>query len=446
MSCEAADELEVLTQFLYLAPVGLVQTGRDGEVVMINPVSAQLLMPLSRDGSLDNLFVTLEGVAPDLRHRVADFAPAHGMVCDSVQLRLDTGDAAEPRTLSLSLLKLDENRLMAVLGDITEAVRRERMLKQSQAWFNAILTGITDYAVVSLDATGRIDDWNPSIGRVTGFAREAVVGRPYSVFYPDDAMTGERLLDRLHEADRDGWSLDDGWRRRADGTRFWGSAIIAPLKGLDGGPPELAAAAAAAAQRGDSAYSLIIRDITDKRKAGEALRKAISCDHLTGLANRRAFFETAELEIGRWKRLPRALSLIMIDVDHFKAINDTYGHPAGDAVLRRLAATLTATFRDVDVVARIGGEEFVVLLPSADLSGAAAVADRLRRKIEVQVMDAAGVPVRCTVSAGVAAMEADITDLHALMKRADQALYAAKGSGRNRIECWRPALCEAAMT
>ena len=443
MAFDAAEELEALTQFLYLAPVGLVQTALDGEIGMINPISAQLLMPLSRDGSLDNLFTALEGVAPDLRHLVADHA-GPGMVCDAMQLRLDAAGRSEPKTLSLSLLKLDDNRLMAVIGDVTEAVRRERMLKQSQAWFNAILTGISDYAVVSLDASGRIDDWNPSIGRVTGFDREAVIGQPYSVFYPEDAMTGDRLTDRLHEADRDGWSLDDGWRRRADGTRFWGSAIIAPLSAMDGEGGDAVARAPGQA-RDERGYSLIIRDITDKRKAGEALRKAISCDHLTGLANRRAFFETAELEVGRWKRLPRALSLIMIDVDHFKAVNDTYGHPAGDAVLRSLAATLAGMFREVDLVARIGGEEFVVLLPSAELAGAAAVADRVRRKIEAQVVDAAGVPVRCTVSAGVATMTADVADLAGLMKRADQALYAAKGSGRNRVECWSaPADCEPA--
>ena len=429
MACDSEEELEALTQFMYLAPVGLVQTGRDGAIMMINPLSAQLLMPLSPDGSLDNLYSALEGIAPDLRHRVDDFAGERGMVCDAMHLRLDAGAQAEPRTLSLTLLKLDADRLMAVLSDVTESVRRERMLKQSQAWFNAILTGITDYAVISLDAQGRVDDWNPSIGRVTGFPRETVIDRPYSVFYPEESMTDERISDRLHEADRDGWSIDDGWRRRADGTRFWGSAIIAPLSG-PAGDDEVPPAGAA---RG---YRLIIRDITDKRKASEALRKAIACDHLTGLANRRAFFETAELEVGRWKRQPRALSLIMIDVDHFKAVNDTYGHPAGDAVLRGLAATLAATFREVDLVARIGGEEFVVLLPSAELAGAAAVADRVRRKIEAQVIDAAGVPLRCTVSAGVATMSADVADLAGLMKRADQALYAAKGSGRNRVECW----------
>ena len=133
----------------------------------------------------------------------------------------------------------------------------------------------------------------------------------------------------------------------------------------------------------------------------------------------------------------------MFDVDHFKRVNDTHGHPAGDAVLRHLAVLLTATFRQVDVVARVGGEEFAVLLPSTDAEGAAAVAERLRLAVKSQAVEFDGVPLRCTVSAGVATMHADLGDLDALMKRADQALYAAKAAGRNRIECWSAALVPA---
>ena len=182
MSADVLEEYEALIQFLYLAPVGLVQATLDGEIVMANPISAQLLMPLSRDGALDNLFTVLENVAPELRLLTAEFAAPHGMVCDALRSPLAgsvNGARADPKTLSLSLLKLDENRLMAVLGDVTQAVRRERLLKQSQAWFNAILTGIADYALVGLDARGRVDAWNPSIERVTGFTREAVQGQPY---------------------------------------------------------------------------------------------------------------------------------------------------------------------------------------------------------------------------------------------------------------------------
>jgi diguanylate cyclase (GGDEF)-like protein/PAS domain S-box-containing protein len=424
-----ADEHEALIQFMYMAPVGLAQTGIDGEIVMINPVSAQLLMPLSRDGGLANLFTALEGVAPELRHLTRSFGQPHGMVCEGLRIQITAGvrGGADARVLSLSLLKLDEARLMAVLSDVTQQVRREKLLKQNEAWLNAIFTGITDYALVSLDAEGRVDDWNPSIGRVTGFERGAVIGKPFSIFYPEDATTPERLLDRLREADLNGWSLDDGWRIKADGSRFWGSALIAPLRDRD---------EHAADPHEERAYCLVVRDITDKREASENLRRSTSCDHLTGIANRRAFFESGELEMERCRRSPRPLSLILFDADHFKRVNDRYGHAAGDKVLRHLAATLAATFREVDVVARLGGEEFAVLLPSTDLPSAAAVANRLRHAIGDQAVEVDGVKIRYTVSGGVATMDADVEGLDALMKRADRALYAAKADGRNRIECW----------
>lgn len=430
---DLADELEALIQFLYIAPVGLVQTSPEGEIAMINPISAQLLMPLSRDGNLSNLFTALESVAPDLRHLTASFDQPSGMVCSALRIPLDAGmpGRKDPTILALSILKLDDRRLMAVLNDVTIEAKRERLLRQNEAWFNAIFTGITDYAMMSLDGGGRIDDWNASVGRVTGFAREAVVGQPYSIFFPGDACTPDRVADRLREADENGWSLDDGWRVKADGTRFWGSAMIAPLHDRhDGEGADFPGAS------DEPSYCLVIRDITDKREASETLRKATSCDHLTGLANRRAFFEAAELELARWRRSPRPLSLIVFDVDHFKRVNDTHGHPAGDDVLRQLAGILSATFRDVDVVARIGGEEFAVLLPSTDLEGAMAVADRLRQAVESRPVIVDGVTIRSTLSGGVATMDASTSGLDALLKRADQALYAAKAGGRNRIECW----------
>ena len=164
------------------------------------------------------------------------------------------------------------------------------------------------------------------------------------------------------------------------------------------------------------------------------------CDHLTGLANRRAFFEAAELEMQRWQRRPRALSLVAFDADHFKRINDQHGHAAGDAVLRHLAAGLGATFRNLDLVARSGGEEFLVLLPGAAADDALAAAARLCRSVAAQPVLVDGVAITCTLSAGVATMEPGVDGLQALMKRADLALYQAKALGRNRVECWQPGL------
>ncbi len=429
---ELRAEHEALIQFLYLAPVGLMQADIDGAIVMMNPISAQLLMPLSRDGGLDNLFTALEGVAPELRHLCSTYGRRAGKICDGLHVHLIAGSADRsgkkiPQILAITLLKLDAQRIMAVIDDVTLQVRRERQLRQNDAWLNAILTGITDYALVGLDANGRITEWNPSIGRVTGFGQEAV-GQPYSILYPLDAMTPERLLDRLRDAERDGWSLDEGKRVRADGSGFWGSALIAPLPERE--PP-------CGLEADGPAYCLILRDITDKREASERRRRETFGDYLTGLANRRAFFEAAEQELTRSLTVPRPTAVIAIDADHFKAINDRYGHPGGDAVLQHLAAILGETFREVDVVARIGGEEFAVLLPSTDLPRAAVVAERLRSAVASQVVHFDGHRIQYTVSAGVASLADGEGGIDLLLKRADQALYAAKRLGRNRVERWR---------
>lgn len=409
-------------QFLYLAPVGLAQTTLSGDISMINPLSANLLMPLSRDGCLSNLFVVLEDVAPELRHLVANFGPTQGHICENLRIQVTAGLAgkSDPQILSLTLLKLNDKTLMAVLNDISVQAKLERQLSHQQSWFNAVLTGISDYALVSLDATGRMDEWNESIGRVTGWSADATLGQLYAMFYPIDAITIYMMADRLSDATNSGWSLYEGWCQKADGSQYWGSCMLVPVHGDNPKP----------------GFCLVIRDISDKRDAYETQRKAMSCDYLTGIANRRTFFEAAEMELARWQRSPRNLSLVMFDADFFKAINDTNGHPAGDAVLRHLASLLTAMFRQVDVVARVGGEEFAVLLSTTDLQGAMAVADRLRQAVQAQAVEVNGIQIRYTVSGGVASMDDTVSGLDVLMKRADDALYAAKAGGRNRIERW----------
>lgn len=421
-----AQEYEALLQFLYMAPVGLVQLAADGTILMLNPLSAQLLLPLCPDGALTNLFDALAPVAPDLRLLCQDFAPPHGQICDATRLYLRADAAGNgPQVLSLNMLKLDPARLMAVLSDITQQDLRERQLRKTDAWLNAIMTNITDYALIGLDSRGCIDTWNDSIGRVTGFSAAAVKGRPYALFYPDGATTPAQQLERLRDADQNGWTLDEGWRRRADGSQFWGSSLISPLPGRigDGGVEE-------------AAYCMIIRDISDKRDISENLRQATYCDHLTGLANRRAFFEAAELELARRQQSRRPLALLMVDADHFKRINDAHGHPAGDAVLRQLAATMLRICREVDVVARIGGEEFALLLPGVDHDAALAVAERLRAEV-AQPPAAEQQAIPYTVSIGVAAMDDSVAGIDALIKQADQALYAAKRRGRNQVVGWR---------
>jgi diguanylate cyclase (GGDEF)-like protein len=263
---------------------------------------------------------------------------------------------------------------------------------------------------------------------LTGLAEDATRGAPYSVLYPKGAINPERMADRLRQADDDGRSLDDGWRVRVDGSRFWGSVMIAPLE-----PSEPGATGSRSAFANEGCYALILRDISDKRHAAEQQRLANSADHLTGLFNRRAFFEAAELEIERGRRAPRRITLLMIDADRFKSINDAHGHGVGDAVLRDLAEVIASTVREIDTAARVGGEEFAVLLPSTDLLGAAALAARLCESIRQRVVRVDHVSVRYTVSVGVSTMPSEMIALDLLMKQADDALYEAKRCGRDRV-------------
>lgn len=157
---------------------------------------------------------------------------------------------------------------------------------------------------------------------------------------------------------------------------------------------------------------------------------AANRDFLTGAWSRRAFFELAERELARTKRNRRSLALLLLDVDYFKRINDTVGHAAGDKVLTDVVAHAEVAIRHVDYLARIGGEEFAVLLPETERSAAMHVAERLRKALERPATT--GLGVAYTVSIGLATWRGD-ESFHELMSRADAALYAAKEAGRNRV-------------
>ncbi|WP_176817270.1 GGDEF domain-containing protein [Franzmannia pantelleriensis] len=174
-------------------------------------------------------------------------------------------------------------------------------------------------------------------------------------------------------------------------------------------------------------------EIDERRQLECQLRHSASTDHLTGLHNRRHFFELAERELRRARRNATPLALFMIDIDHFKQLNDSHGHRIGDQALIAVAASCQAALRDTDIIGRYGGEEFIVALPDAPLNIATVIAERLRQQVSELLLNAATMPIRLSVTVGISLLYADETTLDDALQRADLALYTGKARGRNQV-------------
>jgi diguanylate cyclase (GGDEF)-like protein len=169
----------------------------------------------------------------------------------------------------------------------------------------------------------------------------------------------------------------------------------------------------------------IVRDFTDQRQA----EKMAETDPLTNIYNRRKFSRLLDQEIQRIERYGRPLSIVLVDIDHFKRVNDTYGHDTGDFVLRKITELIRENARISDILARYGGEEFVIILPETDIEGASKQIERMRKIIEKTSFDGVG---NLTISAGITSYTGG-DSCQSMITRADKALYLAKEEGRNRV-------------
>jgi diguanylate cyclase (GGDEF)-like protein/PAS domain S-box-containing protein len=395
-------------------PVGVIMFRPDGHVAMANPASTQLLMPLTADADQSNLYQMLSTLVPDLRSRIDRFHAPSGQICDQMQLAV----AGTRTVLTLGINKINPDTLMAVVEDITAAIAQERRIRDDRQRFRAIFENVRDYAIYTVDGEGRIDEWNRSLHRQGGWEPADIAGASITMFFLDEKAARSHGADLLERARENGTAEFEGWILRRDGRAFWGNTIATALPAPDGHA---------------TGYVLVTRDRTERKQIEDRLVALATTDPLTGAWNRRAG-EARLLEAFRdWSRSERAFALLMVDCDHFKTVNDRWGHEAGDQVLGTLVRVSGETIRRADAVIRWGGEEFLLLLPDTGRETAIMVAERVRRAVAAATVENAGDTIAVTVSIGVAVAEAADARPDDIIRRADRALYGAKHGGRNQV-------------
>lgn len=310
-------------------------------------------------------------------------------------------------------------RYLEINADITERLQAEQALKQSQEDLRLLIDATTDYAIMMMDADGTVLTWNAGAERILGLSASEAIGQPIArIFTTEDQQTGEPLRE-LEEARMSGRSEDDRWHMRRDGSRFWATGVVTPLHHEDG------------SLRG---FVKIMRDQTEHRLAEEQTQFLANHDVLTGLPNRVHLSNKLHQSIALSQRSQVPMAVLLLDLDRFKQVNDTYGHHAGDLLLKEVATRILSSIRETDFVARLGGDEFVII--QADVSQPDA-AETLARKLVLEL----GRPYRLDTdeissgtSIGLCLYPRDGKNPVELLKRADLALYRAKHAGRHTYQ------------
>ncbi|WP_243641591.1 GGDEF domain-containing protein [Rhodothalassium salexigens] len=297
--------------------------------------------------------------------------------------------------------------------------------------FGAVSSDVSDRSSAVLQASGeavivvstdhRIVFFNCAAERMFGWTASDVVGEPLDLLLPEDARTVHR--DYINDfAGSAAMARPMAQRRSVAGRRANGAAF----------PCEVTIGKIAVA--GSMEFVAFLTDLTDRDSMLADLTRRADTDALSGLANRHVFNEALADLVSRAQNQGTPLTLVMFDLDRFKRVNDTYGHDVGDAVIQCFAGVLGSHVRGTDLAVRYGGEEFALLLPGSPLAQAREVAERVRAAMaEARIPTRDGTSISVTVSAGLATWQVDDETPHELLKRSDQALYAAKADGRNRV-------------
>ncbi|MDS1029806.1 PAS domain S-box protein [Bacillota bacterium LX-D] len=303
--------------------------------------------------------------------------------------------------------------------NIDDRKKIEIALEESEARFRSIVENVREVLWLGDLASEQIIYVNPSYEEIWGLSCQSLYDNPFSFLNSIVAEDKEKLLAAFKKIRTEGKGFNEEFRIiRPDGTIrwIWSQAIL--VEGKEHGTHRLVGVA---------------EDITKRKVLEQELKLLATTDALTGADNRYSFLSKAEQEFTKSKLHNLKMSVLMLDLDYFKKINDTYGHNFGDKVLKAASQVCKKTLRITDFFGRIGGEEFVALLVNTDTGAAIDMAERLRSNLANLGVEFNNTPVYFTVSIGVATLNQEDTSFENILKRADEALYSAKKAGRNRV-------------
>jgi len=413
-----ASEDESLLQFVYQFPVAVMRMSGAGAIDLMNPRAVALLMGLGLPFQPDQGWAILEALDPTLCDQVRGHMLEPGLVAEQrpVERRDPKGRVHH---LALTAIVVNADSCMVAIEDITSRVLQERQLVRERQSLSIVLEALQGYFVLMLDLDLYITQPNPSIERLFGHGA-TIVGRACQELLHSGSGEPVDLAVKAEQAVRQGWASFEAEYRCVDGTVIWGDTVLTTIVDETGAP---------------SAFVIVARDVSERHRREDALVDEAITDPLTGLLNRRGL----ATRVAPWLDEARAgkalkISALALDIDFFKRVNDRYGHDGGDAVLRHLGQLLTKQFRRGDIVARLGGEEFVVLLKDAPGAIAMASAERMRHVLEHTPVAWKDEMIAVTTSIGMVS-GSGLTDVEQLLIEADLALYRAKAEGRNRVVC-----------
>lgn len=334
---------------------------------------------------------------------------------------IERAKVSEP--LGYALKPVDPKELLTVMEMALYKHQMESKLREREEWLGTILQSVGE-GVIATDRTGGVTFMNPVAEKLTGWCRRESIGKP--------------LTSILHAVNEENGNLI-----RISIPEIMSGQAENPLNGAvrlvnyqDKIPVELSSTVIRDATEGPAGLVLVLYDLTERKRYEEKLRYNAVHDHLTDLPNRTLFFDRLGMALAQAQRDAHLVAIIMLDLDEFKKVNDSYGHNAGDRLLQGVATRLTHMFRRSDTIARLGGDEFVLLLPDLPYAEVARnVADRIVRCFQ-KPFDLDGVQVQATASLGVSVFPGDGDDAEMLIKNADIAMYRAKEEGRNRFSVY----------